>query len=48
MGCKSALTFQESGYKAIGTSSHAVAEANGYHDGEQIPFELLLQLAQKL
>jgi 2-methylisocitrate lyase-like PEP mutase family enzyme len=45
---QSARTFEATGYKAIGTSSMAVAIANGYNDGQQIPFSLLLQLAHRV
>jgi 2-methylisocitrate lyase-like PEP mutase family enzyme len=44
----SAKIFEASGYKAIGTSSMAVAKSWGYEDGEKIPFELLLRLAKKV
>lgn len=44
----SAQFFEAAGYDAIGTSSQAVAVANGYHDGEQLPFEQLLRLAKKV
>ncbi|HMH20956.1 MAG TPA: isocitrate lyase/phosphoenolpyruvate mutase family protein [Puia sp.] len=44
----SARVFKASGYKAIGTSSLAVARASGYEDGEQLPFEVLLQLAKRV
>ena len=44
----SAHAFAGSGYKAIGTSSQAVAIANGYKDGEELPFSILLQLAKKV
>jgi 2-methylisocitrate lyase-like PEP mutase family enzyme len=43
----SARIFEQHGFKAIATSSSAVAHLLGYEDGEQIPFELLLQLAKK-
>ncbi|HZH70189.1 MAG TPA: isocitrate lyase/phosphoenolpyruvate mutase family protein, partial [Flavobacteriaceae bacterium] len=33
---------QKSGYSALGTSSHAIANALGYKDGEEISFETLL------
>lgn len=45
---KSAEIFDAAGYKAIGTSSHAIAGANGYQDGEQIPFETILQIAKRV
>ena len=44
----SARAFERSGYKAIGTSSQAVAMANGYEDGEELPFLQLLYLAKKV
>jgi 2-methylisocitrate lyase-like PEP mutase family enzyme len=44
----SAKIFEESGYKAIGTSSQAVAKSLGYDDGEQMPFTSLLQLAKRV
>jgi 2-methylisocitrate lyase-like PEP mutase family enzyme len=43
----SATLFEAAGYKAIGTSSMAVAGALGYDDGEKIPFEALLRLAKR-
>jgi len=45
---QSAKMFEAAGYKAIGTSSMAVANAFGYDDGEQIPFTILLQLAKRV
>jgi len=44
----SARIFEANGYKAIGTSSQAVAKSFGYDDGEKLPFETLLQLAKKV
>jgi len=44
----SASFFQDAGYKAIGTSSQAVAASLGYEDGEKMPFEDLLQLVKKV
>lgn len=35
---QSATIYQELGYKAIGTSSAAVAHSLGYEDGENMPF----------
>ncbi|MBL0740764.1 isocitrate lyase/PEP mutase family protein [Chryseolinea lacunae] len=43
----SATLFEAAGYKAVGTSSQAVAKSLGYEDGENIPFEWLLQLAKR-
>ncbi len=44
----SAKTFERNGYKAIATSSRAVAHSMGYEDGENIPFELLLQTVKRI
>ncbi|MBI3218732.1 MAG: isocitrate lyase/phosphoenolpyruvate mutase family protein [Bacteroidetes bacterium] len=44
----SAQLFEQAGYKAIGTSSHAVAKSMGYEDGENLPFEALVQLATRV
>lgn len=45
---QTAKTFQQSGFRAIGTSSAAVANSFGYEDGEQIPFDLIVQLAKRV
>ncbi|HWB24433.1 MAG TPA: isocitrate lyase/phosphoenolpyruvate mutase family protein [Chitinophagaceae bacterium] len=44
----SANIFEELGFKAIATSSAAVANSLGYKDGENIPFELLLQTVKRI
>lgn len=44
----SAVLFENVGYKALGTSSQAVAKSMGYEDGENLPFESLLQLAKRV
>src|SRR6187549_1517896 len=44
----SAKIFESKGYKAIGTSSQAVAKSLGYEDGEQMPFDALLRLAKRV
>ena len=44
----SAKLFEKAGYKAIGTSSQAVASSLGYEDGEHMPFDTLLQLARQV
>jgi len=44
----SAKVFEASGYKAIGVSSHAISNAWGYDDGENLPFEVLLQVAKRV
>jgi len=38
---QSALIFQKTGYKAIGTSSAAVAHSLGYEDGENVSISSL-------
>jgi len=45
---KSAQVFEANGYKAIGISSQALSNALGYDDGENLPFEILLQLAKRV
>src|SRR5579859_1023133 len=45
---QSAKVFEANGYTTVGTSSHAAAGSLGYDDGEQIPFEALLQLAKRV
>jgi 2-methylisocitrate lyase-like PEP mutase family enzyme len=47
-GVNSAQLFEKAGYKAIGTSSQAVARAQGFEDGENLSFETLLQLAKRV
>jgi 2-methylisocitrate lyase-like PEP mutase family enzyme len=44
----SAQIFEANGYKAIGVSSQAVSNAQGYKDGENLPFENLLRLAERV
>lgn len=44
----SAKLFETAGYKAIGTSSMAVANAFGLEDGEKLEFEALFQLAKRV
>jgi 2-methylisocitrate lyase-like PEP mutase family enzyme len=45
---KSAKTFQESGFEAVGTSSSAISNSLGYEDGEQLPFNELLFIVQRI
>jgi 2-methylisocitrate lyase-like PEP mutase family enzyme len=45
---KSARIYQQLGYKAIGTSSAAAAEALGYTDGENMPFEEYLFMVKRI
>lgn len=41
-----AKIFEERGFKAIATSSAALARTMGYEDGEKIPFNLLLKVVE--
>lgn len=45
---KSALTFQEKQFPAIGTSSAAVASSLGYEDGETMPFADYLFVVKRI
>ncbi len=45
---KSALMFEGMGYKALGTSSAAIANSLGYEDGEQISFEALYSVVKPI
>ena len=44
----SARAVQEAGAKAIATSSWALAEAQGFRDGEDIPFPLVEQVVARI
>lgn len=44
----SAKLFERNNFKAIATSSAAVAHTHGFEDGEQMPFEILLRLAERI
>jgi 2-methylisocitrate lyase-like PEP mutase family enzyme len=44
----SAVVVAEQGAKAIALGSHAVAEAYGYEDGENIPLDLVLENARRV
>ncbi len=44
----SARVFEQNGFKAIATSSSALANTFGYSDGENLPFELLLTMAKQI
>jgi 2-methylisocitrate lyase-like PEP mutase family enzyme len=44
----SALVFERNGFRAIATSSSAIARSLGYEDGENIPFDLLLQTVERI
>ncbi len=39
---------QQAGFKAMGSSSHAIAIALGYADGEEIPFETVLFVVKRI
>ena len=43
-----AALLEDSGYDAVATASASVAFANGYDDGEQIPFDELLRILAKI
>lgn len=45
---ESAILFQESNYKAVGTSSAAVASSLGYQDGESMTFSEYLFVIQRI
>jgi 2-methylisocitrate lyase-like PEP mutase family enzyme len=45
---KSAQIAENSGFKAVATSSGAIAESLGYKDGEHIPFTELLYMVQRI
>ena len=44
----SAIAAKELGFKAIGTSSAAIASMLGYQDGENMPFEDLLFIVKRI
>jgi 2-methylisocitrate lyase-like PEP mutase family enzyme len=44
----SAKIFEAGGYKAIGVSSQALSNSLGFEDGENLPFDSLLQLAKSV
>ncbi len=44
----SARIFQDKGFKAIATSSAALANSLGYEDGEKIPFDLLALVVRRI
>lgn len=43
-----ALLLESCGYPAVATASAAVAYANGYQDGEQIPFSSVLSILRRI
>lgn len=44
----SAIAAQQAGYKALGTSSAAIAAMLGYEDGEAIPFDEMLYIITRI
>ena len=44
----SARILEASGYKAIGISSQALSNSLGFEDGENLPFEILVQFAKRV
>src|SRR5688500_416782 len=44
----SAKVFEELGFKAIATSSAAIANSMGYEDGQNMPFGLMLETIQRI
>jgi 2-methylisocitrate lyase-like PEP mutase family enzyme len=45
---KSAQIAENSGFKAVATSSGAIAESLGYKDGENMPFAELMYIVQRI
>lgn len=45
---KSAQLFEKNGFKAVATSSAAIANSLGYEDGEKISFEEMLFVVQRI
>jgi 2-methylisocitrate lyase-like PEP mutase family enzyme len=44
----SAKLFEENGFKAIATSSAAMANSMGYDDGQNMPFDLLVETVKRI
>jgi 2-methylisocitrate lyase-like PEP mutase family enzyme len=44
----SAKILEETGYKAVATASASIAFANGYQDGEKIPFDELIFILKRI
>ena len=44
----SAKLFEELGFKAIATSSAAIANSMGYEDGQNMPFGLMVETVQRI
>jgi 2-methylisocitrate lyase-like PEP mutase family enzyme len=45
---QSALMFEKQGFKALGTSSAAIASSLGYEDGEQMSFDALYSVVNSI
>ena len=45
---QSAKIAQDAGFKALGTSSHAIANSMGYEDGEQITVDEILFVVERI
>ncbi|MEO6150955.1 MAG: isocitrate lyase/phosphoenolpyruvate mutase family protein [Mucilaginibacter sp.] len=45
---KSAQIIKKAGFEAIATSSGAIADSLGYKDGEQMPFDEMLYIIQRI
>lgn len=45
---QSAKIAQDAGFKALGSSSHAIANAMGYEDGEQITVDEILFIVERI
>src|SRR4030095_16967115 len=45
---KSALVFEQNGFRAIGTSSAAVAGSLGYEDGEEMSFDEYMFIIKRI
>jgi 2-methylisocitrate lyase-like PEP mutase family enzyme len=43
-----ATLLEEAGYRAVATASAAIARAHGYQDGENIPFEIVLNILSQI
>ena len=43
-----AKIYEQNGFKAIATSSRAIGLSIGYEDGEQMPFDLLLDIVKRI
>lgn len=44
----SAVIFEQASFKAIGTTSYAIAASHGYPDGQQIPFGEMLEVIARI